>query len=102
MTGEEFIKLVEQTFKECVDIVKKKNPSYANNDNRIANYDHAARIYGLDGADYILMRTEEKMYRIGNILRNGGNITDDESLEETLKDNINQLVFALLRLKGEI
>jgi hypothetical protein len=93
MNRTEFIADIEASYAKGVEIIKLKNRDYGANDNPFKNFQSASVIgLGLEAA--ILVRTLDKMSRIGNLLKQEAAVKD-ESVEDTLLDAINYLAILL-------
>ncbi len=89
MTTKQFIKHLEDTFKGCLDIAKKKNSDYANSNDPFKNFEMSLQV-GVEPDRAILVRVSDKISRISNLLNRDGNVKD-ERLEDTIDDAINYL-----------
>jgi len=93
MNKTEFFEGIEETYKECFEIVKKKNLDYAGEDDQFKNF-RSAFVVGLDYKKAILVRILDKFSRISNCIDREVAVKD-EQIEDTIKDAINYL--AILR-----
>lgn len=87
---ERFIESIENIYRECIGIVKKKNHDYAKDSDPYSNF-RLAELLGIGVEKAILLRVSDKIARISNVLDNGGITAVDENIKETLKDAINYL-----------
>lgn len=86
MTTQQFIQHLEDTFKECLELAKKKNGDYADED-PFKNFKMSLQV-GVEPSRAILVRISDKLSRISNLLDKDGQV-DDERIEDTLNDIIN-------------
>lgn len=82
-----FIKSIEQSFKDCLDLIRKKNQDYAGVGDPFANFRNS-EMAGVSIERGILVRVMDKISRISNLLERDAAVID-ESLEDTLLDLIN-------------
>ncbi len=91
MNQDEFITELEKTFKNCLEIVKKKNTDYADKHNDAFRNFRFVEIFGIcETGDGILTRITDKFARIIN-LRNKPPAVVTETIEDTINDLINYL-----------
>ncbi len=90
MTHDDFVKGIEDSYKDCVSILKKKNHDYAKESDPWANFRYA-EIAGVDVTDAILVRILDKLARISNIVHKGERLVLDEKVEDTVNDACNYL-----------
>ena len=93
MNRTEFFGGIEETYKECLEIVKKKNLDYAGEEDQFKNF-RSAFVVGLDYKKAILVRILDKLSRISNCIDKEVAVKD-EQIQDTIKDAINYL--AILR-----
>ncbi len=93
MNRAEFFKGIEDTYKECLEITKKKNQDYACEEDQFKNF-RSASLIDLDYKKAILVRILDKLCRISNCIDKEV-VVKDEQVEDTIKDAINYL--AILR-----
>ena len=84
-TKDEAIHDIEE---ECFDIMYKKNQDYGDNISR-------------HGAEGVIIRLWDKLYRLDNVFHSGTREVIDETLEDTIKDARNYLTILLLLLRNE-
>jgi hypothetical protein len=97
MTTKDFLNDLDNTFKTCLDIAKKKNADYADTDNPFKNFEMSS-IVGIDPAHAILVRISEKLARIGGLLDRAA-VVEEEKIEDTLIDLINYCAILKAYLK---
>jgi hypothetical protein len=84
-TKDEAIRQIE---KECFSIMYKKNQDYGDNISR-------------HGAEGVIIRLWDKLYRLDNVFHSGTREVIDETLEDTIQDARNYLTILLLLLRNE-
>lgn len=99
MTRDEFIQSIEKTYKDGVNIIKKKNQDYAKNDNPFSNFDLSLLI-GVDPKRAILVRLSDKISRIANLLDKPPAVSE-EGIEDSLIDSINYLAILKAFIESE-
>jgi hypothetical protein len=77
------VQQLEQIQKDALELFRKKN----------ADYGDAFAKYGVVG---VLVRIEDKIQRALSVSKNGINLVDDESLNDTLLDLHNYAAMALI------
>ena len=97
MNRDQFVQEIKDTYKRCLGILEKKNADYANQDNPWHNFEFS-QLVGVDVPHAIMVRILDKMARIGNLLKRGGQVKD-EKIEDTIEDAINYLAILLAYLK---
>lgn len=97
MTREEFVKDLEETYNKCVEIVRRKNQDYAKGSDPFSNFRYS-QLINLEVEDAIMLRTLDKMARIGNLLYKS-NAVLDERIEDSILDAINYLAILKVYLK---
>ena len=95
------LKDIEETFKQCLDIAKRKNNDYAG-EKTADPYKNlkGSTFVGVSPDRAILVRMMDKMSRISNLLSQD-NAVKDESIADTLRDIINYSAILLSYLKNE-
>lgn len=83
------IQSVEQTYKDGLEILKKKNADYAGDADPYKNFRFSSLI-GVGVEEAILVRVTDKIARISNILHKDAQVKD-ETITDTLVDAINYL-----------
>jgi len=99
MTREQFIKGLETTYTECLNIVKAKNKDYATDTDPWKNF-RFANMVGVEYKRAILVRMSDKLARISNILDKEVAVKD-EDVQDTLKDLINYSAILREAIKNE-
>lgn len=97
MTRDEFLKNLEDTYAECLEIVKKKNQDYAKGDDPFANF-RLSELISVPVQIGIMVRIMDKLARIGNLFSKR-NAVVDESIEDSLNDAINYLAILKAYIK---
>lgn len=87
MTQGEFIKEIEKTFIDALEIVKKKNNDYATEANPFKNFDGAVLV-GVSREKACMVRMMDKVTRMSNLLEKEPSVMD-ESFDDTANDLIN-------------
>ena len=97
MKTEYFLKHIEQTFIDCLQLVRRKNQDYANSGDPFKNFNMSNQV-GVLPARGILVRVSDKISRISNLLDRPAAV-ENEAIEDTINDAINYLAIlsALLR-----
>jgi hypothetical protein len=99
MNQKQFLQEIEDTYKKALKIVKLKNSDYATNQDPWKNF-RSAEIVGVDVKRAILVRTLDKMSRIGNLLEKSPHVIE-EKIDDTILDAINYLAILLAKIKDE-
>ena len=91
MTGNEFVEWHKQTVLKMNEICKAKNQDYSGGGdvyafNNFVMVEHK-KVCSTEAG--FLVRMEDKMMRVNNLLRNGDNAVKDESIQDTLLDLAN-------------
>ena len=87
MNKEAFIKHIEQTYKDGVDLIKIKNHDYAGDEDPFKNF-RFAEMVGVSVPRAILVRMSDKLARISNLIDKEAAVKD-ETVSDTLLDLIN-------------
>ena len=82
------MKKIEQTFQECLEILKKKDADYCQQGELFSNF-KSAQLVGVSPERAVLVRVMDKLSRISNLIDKEGEV--DESLEDSIHDCINYL-----------
>jgi len=92
MNREEFLKNLENTYREGLELVAKKNADYANSGDPFLNFRNS-EVVGVSIAQGILVRTMDKITRISNLVARprGTQAVKDERLTDSILDAINYL-----------
>ena len=92
MTSKELFDLQHKTFRECIDILKKKNSDYAGLDSdALANFKRASML-NVEPPRGVLVRLSDKISRLVSFIDKGSFKVDDEAVADTVQDAINYLV----------
>lgn len=94
MTRTEFINELENIYKESLEISRKKNQDYAQEDDPFQNF-RMSEFVGVSIPRAILVRVTDKLVRVSNLLDKEPTVVN-ESIEDTLKDALNYLAFILI------
>lgn len=101
MRQKDFVEHIENTYRECVAIVKNKNQDYAREDDPWRNF-RFSRLVGVSVKKAILVRITDKIARINNIIdKDGEHAVKDETVQDTCLDCINYLAILLAYLDNE-
>lgn len=93
MTQQELIDGVEDTFAECIALIRTKNSDYAKDTSPFYNFIQGASIAGISVERHLLALAGMKLARIENLL--DGNNAVHESLQDSMVDACNYI--ALLK-----
>lgn len=101
MNNKEFIASIEKTYRDGVELIRKKNADYAVESNPFKNFEGSVFV-GVPIEKGILIRILDKIVRVANLLDKKPDVLD-ESVEDSLLDAINYLsIFkAYLESKGK-
>ena len=97
MNRDEFVKNIESTYTECVDLILKKNADYATAVDPFQNFRNAS-VVGVSVERAILVRVMDKISRISNLLDKEAEVKD-ESINDTIHDAINYLAILKEKIK---
>lgn len=100
MTQEQFLKALSDTYAQNVEISRKKNSDYADDDDAFKNF-HACEMLGISAEMGILVRMSDKLVRIGNLLSRK-NIVTDEKITDTLQDLSNYAAILKIYLENKL
>ena len=101
MKYKELEKIFEDTFKECLDTMKKKNHDYAGDVDALKNFKLVDYLGIASAPQGILVRLCDKFSRLANVYQGGAKVA--ESTEDTINDAINYLVILKAALRdGEV
>jgi len=95
----DYLKNMEDTYAECMEISKKKSSDYSGKDNSFANFLNA-QVVGVSVERGILVRIMDKIARVSNLLDKNPEVVE-ESLDDTLKDAINYLAILRVYVKNK-
>ena len=92
---------VEETFVQCLDILKRKNHDYAGKDtpDPYKNFKNV-NVVGVNVEKGILVRIMDKITRISNLTEHEAQVKD-ESIQDTLSDLINYSAILKSYLKNK-
>jgi hypothetical protein len=85
---DKFIASIEETYKQAIEIIKKKNADYSTETNPYRNFEYAQYV-DVSVERAILVRISDKLARISNLLGKKEPEVKDERLEDTLLDMLN-------------
>jgi hypothetical protein len=91
---------LDELFRECLAIAKKKNADYASDEDPFANFNGCTK-YGISVPKGMLVRMEDKMKRISNLLDKPASVSG-ESIYDSCRDLANYalILHAFLELEG--
>lgn len=89
----------QQTFKDCFNLIEKKNKDYAGIGNPYANFEFIEQL-GISTQIGIVVRLTDKFKRISNLLTVEAFVVD-ESIDDTINDAINYLAILKARRQYE-
>jgi hypothetical protein len=91
---------LDELFRECLAVAKKKNADYASDDDPFANFNGCTK-YGISVPKGMLVRMEDKMKRISNLLDKPASVSG-ESIYDSCLDLANYALIlrAFLELEG--
>lgn len=98
MKQKDFLKQIENTYKESLKIIKSKNADYATSLDQFKNF-RSAEIVGVNPKRAILVRTADKLSRISNLLEKENKVKD-ESIEDSIIDAIGYLAILKVWLEN--
>lgn len=99
MTRNDFLKELEETFKQGLELVKKKNADYAEDNDPFLNFRNSTAV-GVSLDRGILVRSMDKMTRISHLLDRDG-VVKDEKIDDTLLDLINYIAILKVYLNDK-
>lgn len=99
LTRNQFIDEISNTFDIAYEICVAKNEDYANGDDPFLNFRSAVQV-GLTPEQGIVVRMQDKLTRVGNVIANG-RAAVSETLEDTLLDLINYAAILKVYLQNE-
>jgi len=100
-TDNVMLKDMESTFKECLEVAKKKNADYAGAGNDPFRNFRNSSVVGVPPQQGVMVRLMDKMSRIGNLLTKEAEVKD-EAVEDTIDDAINYLAILKSMRKNKI
>jgi len=103
MKGSEFVEFHAQTVKKMNEICKAKNQDYSGGgDSSAFNNFMVVEHKGVCSTEAgFLVRMEDKMMRINNLIKNKTAAVKDESIEDTLMDLANYSILMMGYLKSK-
>lgn len=98
MTRDEYNNHIKTFFNRGLDIMKKKNADYASESDPFLNFRGATSL-GITVEQGILVRMQDKMSRIANLIQRPAQVAD-EKIEDTLIDlaNYSAILHAFLNI----
>lgn len=99
-TQQSLIASIETTYKDGVNIIRKKNSDYATTEDALSNFKVIQNLGVVDYKRGILVRIADKFARIVNLL-DRENAVMDEKIEDTILDMINYLAILKAALEDE-
>lgn len=99
MTQEQFFAAMQRSFEENLEISRKKNADYADNDDAFKNF-RACELAGISVEQGIIVRMSDKLVRAGNLLTREAKVTD-ESILDTLSDLANYATILKVYIKND-
>jgi len=106
MTGKEFIEYHKTVVAKMNDIVRAKNQDYSGGGDCDAfnNFTMVEKKGTCSTEAGFLVRMEDKMMRINNLIKNGSAAVKDESIRDTLMDlaNYSILMMGYIESKGKV
>lgn len=95
MTKTTLINLANETFKDCIETLQKKNADYSGDrDDALSNFKLVEQLNVTDVRTGTVVRICDKLARISTLIKRDPTV-EDERLEDTIKDAINYLVILL-------
>ena len=90
---------IENLFQECLNTMKKKNNDYSgdNKDDPMKNFNLSAEVVGITPEQGMLIRTMDKLNRLGTAFSGIDLQVSDESEMDTIKDGIGYLALTAFR-----
>lgn len=100
MTGQELVDHLDLFFKQKLEIIKKKNNDYANNEDAFSNFKYCAGFAGIEVKQVFQVFIAVKVARLKELLN--GKEAKNESIQDTLLDlaNYADLLNLYLSTKG--
>lgn len=88
---------IEDRFKFCLELMKRKNKDYAKEKDAFANF-RLSEMVGVGPERANLVRVADKLARISNLLDKDNEVSD-ESVEDTINDVINYMAILASMIK---
>lgn len=102
MTGSQALSQHEQLFDRAIDILKKKRADYASEEDPFANFRNS-ELAGVEPWRGALVRLLDKLTRAKNLMANGNQQVQDESIEDSIIDALNYtVIFYQLWQEGRV
>ena len=103
MTGKEFVQFHKDTVLKMNEICKAKNQDYSGGgDHSAFNNFMIVELKGVCSTEAgFLVRMEDKMMRINNIIKSGKTAVKDESVKDTLMDLANYSILMMGYLESK-
>jgi hypothetical protein len=93
MNKQDFIKSIEESYKTALDIVRKKNADYSEENNPFSNFEIQGWLTGCTVEQAIMGDIARKMARIKQlVINNKSPQVNDEAIADTLLDMSNYLM----------
>jgi hypothetical protein len=99
MKQSQFMTRMEELHMDAVEISRRKNADYANDDDPFQNF-RSVEALGLNSNEGIIIRMMDKMSRAANLLKREAKVTD-ESIYDTLSDLSNYALILRIKLEDE-
>lgn len=90
MNQKQFVSQIENTFKEALALVQRKNQDYATEASPFKNFEFS-KLVGISVPRAILLRVVDKIARLENLIDKDSMSVKDESLQDTLIDIVNYM-----------
>ena len=89
MERTELINSVQETFNECMEILRAKQHDYATKEDALQNFRYA-ELVSVGPQKAVLVRIAEKLSRVSNLL-DQEEAVKDEKIEDTIRDMVNYM-----------
>jgi hypothetical protein len=99
MTTVGLLDYIDRFYRECQQIVSKKNRDYATNEDAFKNFRFSTYV-GVPIDRAILVRLTDKLSRISNLIDKEPDVVD-ESIKDTLRDACNYLAILSAYLESK-
>ena len=99
MNSPEMLKQADIIFKELLDLLKKKNNDYAEDNNCFSNFEYCADKTDISVENVFMVFLAVKLARLKELL--SGKETKNESIIDTLKDMANYAVLFSIYLNNK-
>ena len=102
MNQVQLLQSIEETYKNGLDLIKKKNPDYADVEQDAFKNFRFAALVGVGPKRAILVRISDKLARISNLIdRVGSEMVKNEKITDTLLDMCNYSAILLAMIQDE-